>query len=106
MFISLNWIKDWVDLSGLDEDKLIHQFTLSCAEVEGVEHKGADISGIITARIEKVEDVLAIGDEIMVIVTEIDDKGRVNLATKEAYENKKEDKDSKKKKEFKKPKAE
>ena len=56
MFISLNWIKDWVDLSGLDEDKLIHQFTLSCAEVEGVEHKGADISGIITARIEKVEE--------------------------------------------------
>ena len=42
----------------------------------------------------------------MVIVTEIDDKGRVNLATKEAYENKKEDKDSKKKKDFKKPKAE
>lgn len=56
MFISLNWIKDWVDLSGLDEDKLIHKFTLSCAEVEGIEHKGENISGIITARIEKVEE--------------------------------------------------
>lgn len=56
MFISLNWIKDWVDLSGFDEDKLIHQFTLSCAEVEGIEHKGENISGIITARIDKVEE--------------------------------------------------
>ena len=42
----------------------------------------------------------------MVIVTEIDDKGRVNLATKEAYENKKDDKDSKKKKDFKNKKSE
>ncbi len=69
---------------------------------EGLLH----ISKISAKKVDKVEDVLAIGDEIMVIVTEIDDKGRVNLATKEAYENKKEDKDSKKKKEFKKPKSE
>ena len=48
MFISLNWIKDWVDLSGLDEDKLIQQFTLSCAEVEGVEKKGANISKVVS----------------------------------------------------------
>ena len=34
MFISMNWIRDYVDLSGLDLDKLIHQFSLSTAEVE------------------------------------------------------------------------
>ena len=34
MFISLNWISDFVDLSGLDKDALIHQFSLSTAEVE------------------------------------------------------------------------
>ena len=58
---------------------------------------------ISSKKIDKVEDALAINDEIMVIVTEIDDKGRVNLSTKEAYECKKEDKSSKKenKKEFK-----
>ena len=48
-----------------------------------------------------MEDALAIGDEIMVIVTDIDDKGRVNLACKEAYESKKDQKqDKKEKKEF------
>ena len=34
MFLSMNWIKDFVDLSGLDEVALIHQFSLSTAEVE------------------------------------------------------------------------
>ena len=36
MLISMNWINDFVDLSGLDLPKLIHQFTLSTAEVEDV----------------------------------------------------------------------
>ena len=36
MLISMNWINDFVDLSGLDLEKLIHQFTLSTAEVEDI----------------------------------------------------------------------
>lgn len=55
---------------------------------EGLLH----ISKIAREKIEKVEDVLAINDEIMVCVTEIDDKGRVNLARKEALDRPKEDK--------------
>jgi polyribonucleotide nucleotidyltransferase len=34
--------------------------------------------------VDKVEDVVNIGDEIMVKVTEIDDRGRVNLSRKQA----------------------
>ncbi len=56
MYISLNWIKDYVNLDGIDVNELINKFTLSCAEVEGVEKKGENISGIIAAKIEKVED--------------------------------------------------
>ena len=55
---------------------------------EGLLH----ISKIAREKIEKVEDVLAINDEIMVCVTEIDDKGRVNLARKEALDRPKDDK--------------
>ena len=48
MFISINWIKDFVDLSGLDINELIHQFSLSTAEVENeIFYKGSDISGIV-----------------------------------------------------------
>lgn len=56
MYISLNWIKDFVNLDGLDVQDIANKFTLSCAEIEGVIEKGNNISGIITARIEKVEN--------------------------------------------------
>lgn len=54
MYISINWIKDFVDLDGVDIEKLINKFTLSCAEVEGIEYKGKDLSGVYTAKILSV----------------------------------------------------
>jgi polyribonucleotide nucleotidyltransferase len=42
------------------------------------------ISQLADQRVGKVEDVVNIGDEIMVKVTEIDDRGRVNLSRKQA----------------------
>ena len=57
MFLSMNWIKDFVDLSGLDEVKLIHQFSLSTAEVENeIFYKGSQLSGVVVAEIKSVED--------------------------------------------------
>ena len=57
MFLSMNWISDFVDLTGLDKTKLISQFSLSTAEVENeIFYKGSDISGIIVAEIKSVED--------------------------------------------------
>ncbi|MBQ7740560.1 MAG: phenylalanine--tRNA ligase subunit beta [Eubacterium sp.] len=56
MFLSMNWISDFVDLSGLDKIKLINQFSLSTAEVENdIFFKGSDISGIVVAEIKSVE---------------------------------------------------
>ena len=56
MLISMNWVNDFVDLSGLDLEKLIHQFTLSTAEVEDVYHMGGDIENVVVARILSVEN--------------------------------------------------
>ena len=57
MFLSMNWISDFVDLSGLDKPELIHQFSLSTAEVENdIFFKGSDISGIVVAEIKSVEE--------------------------------------------------
>ena len=57
MFISMNWIKDFVDLEGLDTLKLIQQFSLSTAEVENeIFFKGSDISGIVVAEIKEIAD--------------------------------------------------
>ena len=56
MFLSMNWIGDFVDLSGLDRKSLIRNFTLSTAEVEDIIEKGSDISGIVVAKILSVEN--------------------------------------------------
>ncbi|MBS6501175.1 polyribonucleotide nucleotidyltransferase [Clostridium sp.] len=42
------------------------------------------ISKLDKARVNKVEDVVSVGDEILVKVTEIDNQGRVNLSRKDA----------------------
>lgn len=52
---------------------------------EGLVH----ISHLAEERIGKVEDVVAIGDEILVKVTEIDRQGRINLSRKEALKQQK-----------------
>ena len=57
MLISLNWISDFVDLTGIDKEALLKQFSLSTAEVENeIFYKGSDISGIVVAEIKSVED--------------------------------------------------
>jgi polyribonucleotide nucleotidyltransferase len=52
---------------------------------EGLVH----ISHLAEERVGKVEDVVSIGDEILVKVTEIDRQGRINLSRKEAMRQQK-----------------
>ena len=52
---------------------------------EGMVH----VSQLATRRVEKPEDVVHEGDEIMVKGTEIDDKGRINLSRKALLQEKK-----------------
>ncbi len=47
---------------------------------EGLVH----ISKLDVKRTEKVEDVVAVGDQVIVKVTEIDDQGRINLSRRDA----------------------
>lgn len=50
---------------------------------EGLVH----ISKLDFARVNKVEDVVSLGDEILVKVTEIDNQGRINLSRKDALKD-------------------
>ncbi|MBE7039710.1 MAG: polyribonucleotide nucleotidyltransferase [Ruminococcaceae bacterium] len=51
--------------------------------VDGMVH----ISKLEDRRVEKVEDVVSVGDEIMVKVIEIDRQGRINLSRKDALKD-------------------
>ena len=58
---------------GCDKCDALYANTLAALEKAG-----------ITARVEKVEDVVNIGDMVWVKVTDIDEKGRVNLSLRDA----------------------
>ncbi len=51
----MNWIRDFVNLDGLDIEQLIRRFTLSAAEVEDVYIKGADTKNVVVAKVLSVE---------------------------------------------------
>ncbi len=62
-------------------------------EKEGLVH----ISRLSKERVAKVEDVINIGDEILVKVIEIDEQGRINLSLKDALKDSSNEKDNKNK---------
>ena len=57
MYISMNWINDFVDLKGINLEELINRFTLSVAEVEGTIKYGENIKNVITAKIIDIEKI-------------------------------------------------
>jgi len=57
MYISINWIKDFVNLEGIDIDNLINRFTLSTAEVEGIIKYGHDINGVVVGKVVSVDKI-------------------------------------------------
>ena len=55
MQISLNWLNDYVDLSGIEAEQIAHELTMSGLEVEEVEEVKPKFTNIITAKIEKID---------------------------------------------------
>jgi phenylalanyl-tRNA synthetase beta chain len=58
MKVSLNWLRDYIDIpEGLDPRSLGGQFTMTTAEVEGIEQVRADSAGLNAAKILKVQKI-------------------------------------------------
>ncbi|MDA1112966.1 MAG: phenylalanine--tRNA ligase subunit beta [Planctomycetota bacterium] len=77
MKISLNWIGDFVDLSGVSAEKVSNLLSLHTAEVEGIEVYGEAIQDVV------VGHVVACGqhpDAEKLSVTEVDFGGEENVA--------------------------
>lgn len=57
MKISLDWISDYVDLSGLDPETIADRLTLATAEVEGFEVLRRSVEGVLIAEVLSVESI-------------------------------------------------
>ncbi|MGN0545616.1 MAG: phenylalanine--tRNA ligase subunit beta [Acutalibacteraceae bacterium] len=56
MLVSINWIKDYVDLDGCDIKGLINKFTLATAEVEDIYYMGRDVQKVVVGEIKTLEN--------------------------------------------------
>ena len=55
MLISLNWLKDHVDLSGLSNSELSDILTFAGVEVEGIEEQGISTDLVVVAEVKQAE---------------------------------------------------
>lgn len=57
MILSLNWLKDMVDLKDISTKEIVEKITLSTAEVEEVREVGADMQDVVVAKVLTAEKV-------------------------------------------------
>ena len=55
MQISLEWLNEYVDLSGIEPERIAHELTMSGLEVEEITKTGPQFTNIITAQIKKID---------------------------------------------------
>ena len=66
MLVSLNWIRDFVDLpTDLDPRALAEKFTVTTAEVEGIEQITCDAVGLVAAEILSTDFSLNCDDDVL-----------------------------------------
>ena len=77
-----------IEVNGIYDGKVTRLMPFGAfVDVGGGKEGLLHISKISSKRVEKVEDVLAVGDEVTVKVIEIDSQGRINLSMKELEAN-------------------
>lgn len=56
MQVSLKWLNELVDLTGIEVEQIAHELTMSGLEVEEIEEVKPKFTNIITAKIEKIDN--------------------------------------------------
>lgn len=56
MKVSWKWLEEWIDLSGLDVDDVVHRLTMAGLEVDGVDQLGEGHDDIVVARIDTIRE--------------------------------------------------
>src|SRR5699024_5345969 len=55
MYVSLNWLKDYVDIGNISVEELAEKITKSGVEVDHIIHVGQEIEGVVVGYVETCE---------------------------------------------------
>ena len=56
MYLSFEWLNDYLDLTGLTGEALADRMSRTGIEIEAVENYGAQLSGLVVGQVLSVED--------------------------------------------------
>lgn len=73
MYISLNWLKDYVDIKEQDPKVLAHNFTIKTAEVESVFNESKSLKGIVVGHVKELNKHPD-ADKLKVALTDVGDQ--------------------------------
>ncbi|MBQ3053936.1 MAG: phenylalanine--tRNA ligase subunit beta [Clostridia bacterium] len=76
MKVSMEWINELVDISGVSPKEYADKMTMSGSKVEGIEDTGAEISNVVVGKILKIEKH---PDADKLVVCQLDVGGEENL---------------------------
>ncbi|MFZ7120380.1 MAG: phenylalanine--tRNA ligase subunit beta [Eubacteriaceae bacterium] len=69
MLVSLNWLKEFVELDNVENDEIIERMTMSGTKVEGIEELGERVSGVVVG---KIISITRHPDADKLVVTKVD----------------------------------
>ena len=58
MLLSLNWLKELVDIEDISTEEIVKRLNLSTAEIESVTNKGDDMEDVVVAKVNTCEKLL------------------------------------------------
>ena len=74
MFISLNWLKDFVEIpSSMTSEELGLRLTMHTVEIDGVEKQGKNLSGVVVGEILKIKNHLN-ADKLSIAQVDVGEK--------------------------------
>ncbi len=71
MFISVDWLSEYVDLTGISTDDLADRITIHTAEVEGVETLTRAVAGVVAAKVVSAEPLDTGEKTVHVVVVDV-----------------------------------
>ena len=80
MKLPLSWLKDYMDIDGIENAEYMHKMTMSGSIVEGIENPAEEFKNVVTGKIVSVEKHPD-ADKLVVCQVEVGEEAPIQIVT-------------------------
>ena len=80
MKLPLSWLKDYMNIDGIENAEYMHKMTMSGSIVEGIENAAAEIKNVVTGKILKIEKHPD-ADKLVVCMVDVGEDAPIQIVT-------------------------